>query len=52
MKIEDLRHLLGQRIVFLEAQRAAATQRGDLVEILRFETEIAETQDTLRQLGG
>jgi hypothetical protein len=51
MKIEDLQQLLQQRVAFLEQQQSFATERGDVAELLRIETELAETKATLQKLS-
>ena len=50
MSIEELIRLMASRIAALNVARASAASVGDLEQITRIDTQIAETQVTLDQL--
>ena len=50
MKIEDLAHLVRNRIAALQTERETAVRIGDVAGIARCDTQIAEANDTLATL--
>lgn len=52
MKIEEVKTLLQQKVIFLEQQYTAAQLRGDIEAVVRLEAEIAETKNTLNRMTG
>ena len=50
MTIPELTTIAKKRIAYLNALRASADANGDIAQLDRIDTEIAETQATLMQL--
>lgn len=50
MNINELIHILENKILFLEQQKSVFHINGDLQKILELEKEIAETQVALQKL--
>jgi hypothetical protein len=50
MSVSDLISLLKRRLVYLGQLRTSAVAIGDLAQVDRIDTEVAETQSTLNQL--
>jgi hypothetical protein len=50
MSVSDLISLLKRRLVYLGQLRTSAVAIGDLAQVDRIDTEMAETQSTLNQL--
>jgi hypothetical protein len=50
MSVPDLIALLKRRLVYLGNLRTSAVAIGDLAQVDRIDTEVAETQSTLNQL--
>ena len=50
MSIDELITLLQSRLTYTQAQRVAASQRGDIAMVQRLDADLASTQGTLSQL--
>jgi hypothetical protein len=50
MSVSDLIALLKRRLVYLGHLRTSAVAIGDLAQVDRIDTEVAETQSTLNRL--
>jgi hypothetical protein len=50
MSVSDLIALLKRRLVYLGQLRTSAVAIGDLAQVDRIDTEVAETQSTLNRL--
>lgn len=50
MSVQDLIALLENRLIFSQAQRNAAVQRGDVSMVQSIDADIVSTQATLDQL--
>ena len=50
MKVEQLIQLAERRVAYLESQKAASENIGDVDAVIRADTELAEVQATLAKL--
>lgn len=52
MTIQELIDLAQLRLNYLNSQKSAVVQTGNLAELSRIEAELAQTQETLNSLQG
>lgn len=52
MTVQELIDLAQLRINYLNSQKSAVVQTGNVTELTRIETELLQTQDTLNLLQG
>ncbi len=52
MTVQELIDLAQLRINYLNSQKSAVFQTGNITELTRIETELLQTQDTLNLLQG
>jgi len=50
MKVPELITLMANKLAYLNMARSTALASGDLEAVLRLDSEISETQDTLSKL--
>lgn len=52
MTVQELNDLAQLRINYLNSQKSAVVQMGNVTELTRIETELLQTQDTINLLQG
>jgi hypothetical protein len=52
MTVQELIDLAQLRINYLNSQKSAVVQTGNVTELTRIETELLQTQDTINLLQG